>query len=308
MGQQSVESLYRLYPGMDDRTPRYRIGQLAERTGISPERLRAWQTRYGLLQPARSDGGFRVYSADDERRVLLMRRHLDAGLAAAQAASLARDGVVAAATMRRPAALPRPVVIAARRRMRQAFRNYDEAAMERALDELLSAFTVDAVLRDAICPFLRELGQAWEEGQATPGQEHFATTLIHNRLAGLARGWGTGTGRRALLAAPEGERHCLGLLGFGICLARRGWRITYLGPETPAASLVHAASRTRPELVVIACVQEQPWRGVQSAVKALATQTRVALGGHEAGEAIAISTGAEWVRGDPASAAATVDE
>jgi len=69
--------------------PHLRIGALSERVGVSRELLRAWEQRYGLLQPLRSDGGFRLYSSVDEQRVRAMRRHLDAGVSAAQAARLA---------------------------------------------------------------------------------------------------------------------------------------------------------------------------------------------------------------------------
>jgi len=65
------------------------IGALSRRVGVSPELLRAWEQRYGLLQPGRSAGGFRLYSTSDEDRVRLMQRHLDAGVSAAQAARLA---------------------------------------------------------------------------------------------------------------------------------------------------------------------------------------------------------------------------
>ena len=66
-----------------------RIGALSRRVGVSPELLRAWEQRYGLLEPVRSDGGFRLYSAADEQRVRSMQRHLEAGVSAAQAAQLA---------------------------------------------------------------------------------------------------------------------------------------------------------------------------------------------------------------------------
>ena len=71
-----------------------RIGELSKRAGVSPELLRAWERRYGLLRPTRSAGGLRLYSPADVERVRLMRQHLAEGLAAAEAAALAlRAGV-----------------------------------------------------------------------------------------------------------------------------------------------------------------------------------------------------------------------
>src|SRR5437868_9569837 len=63
-----------------------RIGEFARRAGVSPELLRAWERRYGLLQPIRTEGGFRLYTVDDADRVARMQRGLEEGLSAAEAA------------------------------------------------------------------------------------------------------------------------------------------------------------------------------------------------------------------------------
>ena len=73
-----------------DRT--IRIGELAQRAGVSPELLRAWEHRYGLVQPARSPGGFRLYSVSDEARIRRMTRLIADGLSAADAARQALTG------------------------------------------------------------------------------------------------------------------------------------------------------------------------------------------------------------------------
>src|SRR5207342_1697878 len=77
-----------------DGSPVLRIGGLRRRKGVSDHVLRAWESRYGLLQPVRSAGGFRLYSEADERRVRRMQAHLADGLSAAEAAraALAQDG------------------------------------------------------------------------------------------------------------------------------------------------------------------------------------------------------------------------
>src|SRR5258705_2481174 len=167
---------------MEDRSALLRIGRLAARTGISPERLRAWETRYGLLEPGRSIGNFRLYSREDERRVRLMQRHLARGFAAAEAAELARNGIVSPTPARLAERVPPTVVEHSISLTRRALDAYDEGAAERALDELFRAFTIEAVVHDTVPPLLRAIGDAWARGEATPGQEHFASTLIHARL------------------------------------------------------------------------------------------------------------------------------
>ena len=65
--------------------PTLRIGELSRRLGVSDHVLRAWERRYGLLQPVRSPGGFRLYSEADEMRIRRMQTHLAHGLSAAEA-------------------------------------------------------------------------------------------------------------------------------------------------------------------------------------------------------------------------------
>jgi DNA-binding transcriptional MerR regulator len=69
--------------------PLLRIGELSRRAGASVHVLRAGEARYGRLRPARSTGGYRLYSGADEIRVRRMQTHLDEGLSAAEAARAA---------------------------------------------------------------------------------------------------------------------------------------------------------------------------------------------------------------------------
>ena len=69
-----------------DGSPVLRIGELSRRADVSDHVLRAWESRYGLLKPVRSAGGFRLYSEADALRVRRMQAHLARGLSAAEAA------------------------------------------------------------------------------------------------------------------------------------------------------------------------------------------------------------------------------
>ena len=104
------------------------------------------------------------------------------------------------------------------------------------------------MLRDVVLPYLRDLGERWERGEATVAQEHFASNVLRGRLLGLARGWGRGSGPRAVLACAPGELHDLPLIVFGLVLSARGWVITYLGPDTPISTIqeLSGGARARP--------------------------------------------------------------
>src|SRR5690242_16806172 len=178
----------------------HRIGEFARRVGVSPELLRAWEQRYGLLQPVRSAGGFRLYTTADESRVRSMRRHLDAGVSAAQAARLTLAEPTGESGDGSEPAGAAPLTAD----LGDALDGLDEPGAHAAVDKLLARFTLQTVLRDVLVPYLHELGERWKRGEASVAQEHFASNLLRGRLLGLARGWGQGAGPRAVLACAPG--------------------------------------------------------------------------------------------------------
>ena len=267
-----------------------RIGELARRTGVSPELLRAWERRYGLLRPERSSGGYRLYSAADERRVGTMTGALARGISAAEAAKLALD----------TGELPSAGTLV------EALVAFDDVGAHAALDRLLSSLTLESVLRDSVLPALRDLGERWQRGEITIGQEHFASNLLRGRMLGLARGWDRGSGPRALLACPAGEQHDLSLIVFGLALRDQGWRITYLGADTPLATIDETATTLLPDLVVLAAVNSARLSGHTDALHSLATRFLLALAGAGASETLVAEIGAIHLDEDPIQAAATV--
>lgn len=222
-----------------------RIGELARRTGVSPELLRAWEDRYGLLRPSRSPGGFRLYTEADEARTRRMIRLIDDGLSAAEAARQALTDVETTT----PGAAP--IVDELADQLRAALDDFDGAAAHTAFDRLLAAVSPEVVLVDVVLPYLREVGERWAAGRASVAQEHFASHLIRGRLLAIARDWDTGAGPTLLLACLPGEAHDLGLIIFGILAARRGWRVTLLGADTPIDTLYATARKMRPSLTVL---------------------------------------------------------
>lgn len=241
----------------------HRIGEFSRRVGVSPELLRAWEQRYGLLQPVRSPGGFRLYSEQDAERVLRMRRALDEGFSAAEAAQVALESG------------PRAVGVLedARVRLLGAIEGYDEAAVQSVLDEALATFGLESFVRDLILPVLVVLGSRWQQGEVEVSQEHFASNLIRGRLLSLARLWGRGSGPMALLACAPGERHDMSLLAFGLILRSYGWRILFLGADTPISTIRDTTRRVVPAAVVLVTFDAA---NLESEVAALRSIARVA--------------------------------
>jgi MerR family transcriptional regulator, light-induced transcriptional regulator len=279
-----------------------RIGELSRRAGVSDHVLRAWERRYGLLRPVRTAGGFRLYSEADLDRVRRMQAYIAQGLSAAQAARAAIDGeppggAGAGGPAHHDGLTDAAATLAA------ALDEFDEPAAHAVIDRLLGTLTVETVLREVVLPYLRALGERWERGDVSVTQEHFASNVIRGRLAGLARGWGHGHGPRAILACVPGELHDIALLAFGIVLNRNGWRIEYLGANTPLDDLIRLVQAQRPDLTVLVATRPERFDGLTDDLVRLARVAPVALAGPGATPAVADAVGARLLTDDPVTAA-----
>jgi MerR family transcriptional regulator, light-induced transcriptional regulator len=274
-----------------------RIGELARRVGVPIESLRAWERRYGLVRPGRTAGGFRLYSEDDVARVLAMRANLERGMSAAEAARLA-----VAEDVSRTSSSP----VRNSNELVAALDRFDETGAQVALDDLLATLTLDVVLRDVLMPYLRELGERWARGEVSVAQEHFASNLVRGRLMALARSWGRGSGPRALLACAAGELHDLPLLCFGLALRGHGWRISYLGADTPVASVVEATRTLSPAAVVISGTVSGIYDGVAGSLREVALHAPLYVSGAAADEAVARRAHGTFLDHDVVMAAETL--
>ena len=273
-----------------------RIGELARRTGTSPELLRAWEQRYGLLRPSRSDGGFRLYSDQDEARVSRTKTLIAQGLSTSEAA---RRALVPGGDPREMEADVAAATVGLADELREALDRFDDESADRVLDRMLAALSVETAMQEVLLPYLHLLGDRWATGEVSVAQEHFASSLIRGRLLGLARGWGVGG------ACPPGEEHDLGLIMFGIAAWRRGWRIIYLGQDTPIATIDQAVEVVEPALVVLAIAEGTLIGSHAHELRRLAARVPVAVGGGVRPEEL-IGLGIRLLEGDPVEAARTL--
>ncbi len=278
--------------------PGFWIGELSRRTGVSAQLLRTWELRYGLLQPTRSPRGYRLYTEADEQRIRRMQACLAQGLSAAEAARAALRADAADSFLPPGQGLARGAEALA-----TSLDAFDEPAAQAILDRMLAEFTVESVLGQAILPYLHDLGERWANGQASVACEHFASNILRGRLAGLARGWGDGQGRSAVLACPPGEQHDLGLMAFGIVLHRNGWRVHYLGADSPMGDLAHVVRDLRPHLAVLAAVAAERYQPHVADLTRLSASVSLCLAGAGATQALAATTGARLMPGDPVTEA-----
>ncbi|MEP7215139.1 MAG: MerR family transcriptional regulator [Anaerolineaceae bacterium] len=279
-----------------------RIGALSQQTGVSAEVLRSWERRYGLLQPERTAGGFRLYSEADVRRIRMVTELMASGASAGDAARqvLAVDSSEGVP----PVPLEVPPADECRATLAQAFRSLNEASIEAAVDLVFARLSLDSAIRDVFLPCLREVGDDWAEGRTSIGQEHVAMNAFRGRLMGLSRGWDRGAGPRVLLACPPGEYHDIPLAMFGLALHQRGWRVTFLGADTPLETLVEVSEALKPRLRVLFSVLWGERMGLADSLALLSSPPTAVAG--STGEEIAKRAGLRWLPRDPVTEAEAV--
>ncbi len=278
-----------------------RIGELAKRTGVAPATLRAWQRRYGLPVPRRTDSGYRMYTMTDIELVQRLRRLVDDGIPISEAVRMVRSGdrPLGSATPSPDVSIP----ASAGHDLEEALVAFDGPAAHAILDDVLARFSTSMVMRDIVLPLLARIGNRYVEGTIGIAHEHYATALLRGRIWQLARNWDHGEGARVVLASAAGDQHDLGLLVFGLALRERGWRITWLGANTPAVDVAEAVDSIGARAAVVAMARRIPPAEELDAIADLARRCPVAIGGGAATSDVAEACSATLLTDDPISAA-----
>jgi MerR family transcriptional regulator, light-induced transcriptional regulator len=284
-------------PGRYNDAPVYTIKTVVHVTGITPATLRAWERRYGVLAPGRSEGGYRLYSERDIATLVWLKDQVDAGVAISRAVALLemhhQAGDEPELRVKLDLAAGQPVVAASEgvRNARtiaddliNALMAFQEAEADVLLGEAFSLHPVELVLEQIITPTLVEIGERWHGGEATVVQEHFATALLRQRLTALFDVYSNlPSGPLAITGSAPSEWHDVGILLVSLTLRRHGWRVIYLGQNVPANHLNREIGRQRPSLVCLSATTRGSAEGLvevaESIHKLPEPQPRLALGG-----------------------------
>ncbi len=227
----------------------YPLRSAARLTGLSPELLRAWERRYGVVEPIRTPGGTRRYRASDLERLRLLKVAIDSGhrigaLAGLSNPELEQLGIATAAAPR-----DRLEEILA------ALDALDGAEAQRLLALQLSALGVVSFAREVAMPLVREIGERWVAQRMRIASEHLATAVLRSMLGSALQPSATALrGARIVFATLAGERHELGLLMAALSSTGAGANPLYLGPEVPVADLLHAVSRSGAAVLALSIV------------------------------------------------------
>lgn len=265
------------------------VKRAAEMTGITPDTLRAWERRYGVVTPQRSSGGYRLYDQQALRRLATMRDLVEAGWSPRNAAAQVLADATLEAGTPGPGALgeddePLGDILA----LARAGRYFDVAGLQGALDEGFSLGSFETVVDRWLMPSLCELGRSWYHGEVTVAGEHFVSASVQRRLAAAYDAAGrSSTGPRVVVGLGRESRHELGVLAFATALRRAGADVLYVGSDLPpsmwpAAVLQHHAVAA---VLGVPTVEDVPTvRETATALTGAAPEVRLYVGGSRQGQ------------------------
>jgi DNA-binding transcriptional MerR regulator/methylmalonyl-CoA mutase cobalamin-binding subunit len=250
--------------------PKHPIQVVARRTGVSADALRAWEKRYGAIEPKRVNGSRRLYSDADIERVRLLSRAVSAGRRISQVASLsteelatliAEDAREEAPARLRPGGNGQTSAEAGREPQAEiescmeAVRQLDLPRLESILLDAQVRMSTPEFLEGLLCPLLHRVGEEWEGGQLRIAHEHLATAALKTLIQPLGSSRLVPPSAPAVIVTtPAGQQHELGAMMASVIASTAGWRPIYLGPNLPSVEIAAAARQAEATAVLLSLV------------------------------------------------------
>ncbi|MEO8247693.1 MAG: MerR family transcriptional regulator [Chloroflexota bacterium] len=276
----------------------YTIRQAAARSGVSTALLRAWERRYGIVEPQRTAAGYRLYDDASIELLRAMRLLVDAGWSAREAAArvAGADAVGLAGIQREVDTTPVPdgPFAALVAEFVGAALEMDGGGMDGALDRAFATARFESVADDMLLPALQQVGRRWATGEMSVAAEHAASAAIMRRLGMAFEAAGDRpSGPTVLIGLPPGSRHEGAAMAFAVAARRAGMNAIYLGPDVPADSWLDAAQRRDAQAVVLGAVTAddvEPATATLRLLRRRAPEVTRAVGGRHAAAVVVAGT------------------
>jgi MerR family transcriptional regulator, light-induced transcriptional regulator len=245
----------REYP--DD--PLYNMKAMEQQTNISAATLRAWERRYGLVEPKRTASGYRLYSDRDVALLRWVRRQMSDGLTISRVVAIIEsfksseepiwidtDDSAPSPFSQDVPMPPGDFVLP----LYQSLISLDTEKADEIIEKAFAMYTMTTVCVDLMVPTLVEIGEAMHNGVISISTEHFASAYLRGRLYGLFRIYPHHPEMPMIMigCAPS-EQHEIGALIFALILRQHGYNVIYLGQDVPVDDIVRTALQERPVMV-----------------------------------------------------------
>lgn len=241
-------------------TPRYNIKAVVQQTQVNVSTLRAWEQRYGVPQPKRTDHGHRLYSQRDVEVIKWLKLATEDGISISQAVVMLQEEpapIEPAAPEPATARGGRPSVVESgypdlRQQLFDALWATDIRKSHLLLSTAISLFPVDTLVHDVILPIMSEFSARWMDGTACMAVEQIAVQIIRQRLTSLLQIHASyAHGPRMIIGAAQGEQHDIGPLILALMMEQQGWEVVFIGPSLGMTGLTDFLVRLSPTILVL---------------------------------------------------------
>ncbi len=245
--------------------PRYNLSLILQETGLKADTVRAWERRYKLPLPTRSEGGHRLYSDYDLATLKWLVSRQKEGMRISQAVNYWMD-LVNSGNDPLQQGKPKSRQVDSLAQMDDDINtiedlqqkwieyclDFDEPHAEQILSLAFAQFPLETVLSEVILPSLNEVGELWYQGEVTVQQEHFISEVAINKIQTLITAAPNPVHtQRIMISCAPGEQHTIVILIITLLLRHRGWDVVYLGANVPNNDLIKFIKDTKPALAVL---------------------------------------------------------
>jgi len=222
------------------------IREVSRLTGVNAVTLRAWERRYGLIRPIRTDSGHRLYSLADIDEIRRILGWLERGVAVSKVGSiLARSHALAM-----QAGDASGTWLRWQHQARLAVQSFDLAGLDRLYEEVFAASTLDQVFAEVFMPVWHDMAVR-QGGYGQTSEWLFLDQFLRGRVFARLQLAHVPRGRTLLLAPLPGPCHELELLVTSLVLGSDETGVTPLACGQPLQELALVCERLKPDALVL---------------------------------------------------------
>lgn len=270
----------------------YPIKVVSRQTGLSQHVIRAWEKRYGVVTPQRTETNRRSYTSEDIHHLTLLKLAVDNDYSISSVAELTTERLEALVSEALPSQATNQAVTgqsevdpaALYETCLDAVMEFDSGKLEDGLTQASLALTQPVLLEQVIIPLMVSIGERWREGSIRIMQEHLSTAVIGGFLTSQRQRYRPSPSAPVIVVAtPAGQQHQVGALIVALVAAAEGWKVVYLGADLPAEEVAAACIKEQARAVALSLVYpaEDPQLHLElERIKSLLpAETRMIIGG-----------------------------
>lgn len=234
----------------------YEIRAVAEKTGLSTLLIRAWENRYSVVIPKRSDSKRRLYSDEDIIRLKLLKEATDKGFTIGRISNLSNEKLLELLQSTQKS-------FEVNQDKGEYFLNESLKAINdlspKKLEKIFMKASIELsqphFIDNLIVPLIYKIGEMWQSGDLRISHEHFSTSIIKNFLLNIIQSaHPQDNSPKIVVTTPSGQLHELGALIAACVASFEGWAVVYLGPNLPAEEIASSAIKINARVISLSIV------------------------------------------------------